>query len=78
MATRKQEFKYTGVADERSFTKEDFERHGVDDQDAVTFNAENGFTQSLSKKAAEFLADQGESFTLASEADAAEEEAPVT
>jgi hypothetical protein len=48
--------------DERSFSKEDFTRHGIDDQDAVVFNKDNGFTNELSAAALEFLTGQGEPF----------------
>lgn len=47
--------KFTGMADERSFLKSDFQGKGVDDQDAVKFNASNDFTNDVSDAAAKLL-----------------------
>jgi hypothetical protein len=49
------------AVDEKSFSKEDFARHGIE-QEAVVFNKENGFTNELSAEALEFLKAQGEPF----------------
>lgn len=46
---------FTGMADERSFVKEDFSRHGIEDQGAVKFNAKNKFTAEVSDAAGAWL-----------------------
>lgn len=70
-------FRYTGTADERAFTEDDFKRHGVDDQGEVKFNAANAKMAHLSQAAAEFLAQQRESFELVEDTDAAETQIAV-
>lgn len=57
-------FRYIGPADERSFVKEDFRRHGVDDQDDVVFNRANAKTAPLSTEAAKLLAKWREPFMM--------------
>lgn len=53
------DYRYIGIADEVSLSKEDFTRHAVNDQEAVVFNGDNDFTQTLSDDAAVMLKSQG-------------------
>jgi hypothetical protein len=53
------EYRYVGISDQVSLSKDDFARHDVDDQDAVTFNREGNMTAELSEKAATMLLAQG-------------------
>lgn len=68
------EYTFTGMADEKSFVKADFDRHIEDNQQgAVKFNAKNDFTNDLTEEAAAFLIEQGEPFVLTSEHQAAQQ-----
>jgi hypothetical protein len=65
---------YTGpMVDERSFSTEDFERHGIT-QEGFAFNAANDFTVEISQEAFVFLRDAGE--PVLSDEDLPDEEEP--
>lgn len=53
------EITYTGHSDVVSFVKDDFVRHGIEDQGAVHFDAKNDFTATVSDAAWEFLKGRG-------------------
>ena len=55
---------YKGTADERAFLKADFARHGID-QEAVKFNADNGFMEEIGEKAGQWLLDNDTDFEQA-------------
>jgi hypothetical protein len=61
------EYRYVGISDEVSLSKDDFTRHDVDDQDAVAFNRDGNMTAELSEKAATMLLAQG--FPIMAESD---------
>lgn len=48
------DIEYTGMADHKEFSSEDFKRHGVEDQNKVVFK-EDARVQSVSDAAWEFL-----------------------
>jgi len=65
--------KYTGLSHNRSFVKADFTRHGIDDQGAVHFNADNNWVAEVSDTAGEWLiANEAPDFRAAEESDETE------
>jgi len=55
--------RYTNpLISERSFSEEDFKRHGVTNQGAVSFGPDNDFTAELSEEAFAYLKGIGEPF----------------
>lgn len=53
------DYRFVGIADVLSFSKDDFARHQIDDQEDVEFSAANDWTATLSDGAAELLKRHG-------------------
>lgn len=66
--------KFTGPAHNRSFTKADFSRHGID-QEAVKFNADNNFVAEVSDEAGAWLIEnEAPEFRVATDDDETEQD----